>query len=98
MSVSGFSHRDAEDLNSHMESTRSNIEEEANITRQTIAEMNTDGLQGAAAEASDALSSEVQLTLNNVNGIINRFQNETASYGEQFGGSDARFAGQIGGA
>lgn len=95
--TTGVDHVALDQLNSNMEATRTNIEEEANTTRQIIAQMTGDGLQGVAAEASDALSSEVQITLNNTNGIINRLQQEAGAYAEDLTGSDGRSASQIGG-
>lgn len=98
MSTTAFDHTQADQLIAAIDGTRKNVTEQANITRQTIAQLTTEGLQGSAAEASEALSAEVQTTLNNVDGILQRYQTEVAAFGESITGSDSTFAGRIGGA
>lgn len=98
MSTTAFDATQADQLIASIETTRNNVTEQANITRQTIAQLTTEGLQGSAAEASDALSAEVQTTLNNVDAILQRYQTEVANYGDNMGSHDASFAGRIGGA
>lgn len=98
MSTTAFDATQADQLIASIETTRNNVTEEANVTRQTIAQLTTDGLQGSAAEASDALSAEVQTTLNNVDSILQRYQTEVANYGDNMGNHDTSFAGRIGGA
>lgn len=98
MSTTAFDHTQADQLISSISATRENVTEQANVTRQTIAQLTTEGLQGAAAESSDALSAEVQTTLNNVDQILTRYQEEVAAFGENMSGHDASFAGRIGGA
>lgn len=98
MSTTAFDHTQADQLVSSITATRENVTEQANITRQTIAQLTTEGLQGSAAEASEALSAEVQTTLNNVDAILQRYQTEVAAFGENMSGHDSTFAGRIGGA
>lgn len=98
MSTTAFDATQADQLISAIEATRNHVTEQANVTRQTIAQLTTDGLQGSAAEASDELSAEVQTTLNNVDAILQRYETEVANYGDDMGNHDTTFAGRIGGA
>lgn len=98
MSTTALDHTQAEQLIADVTSTREHVTEQANITRQTIAQLTTEGLQGSAAEASDALSAEVQTTLNNVDSILQRYQAEVANYASDMGNHDTGFAGRISGA
>ena len=98
MSTTAFDATQASELIADITSTREHVAEQANITRQTIAQLTTEGLQGSAAEASDALSAEVQTTLNTVDGILHRYQEEVGHYGDDMGNHDTSFAGRISGA
>lgn len=98
MSTTAFDPTQADQLISYIDGTRENVTEQANITRQTIAQLTTDGLQGSAAEASEALSAEVQTTLNNVDAILQRYQTEVSEFGGNMFGHDSTYAGRIGGA
>lgn len=97
MSTTAFDATQADQLIAAIETTRNNVTEQANVTRQTIAQLTTDGLQGSAGEASDELSAEVQTTLNNVDAILQRYETEVANYGDDMGNHDTTFAGRIGG-
>lgn len=95
MTATGFTASAADQLLSQAEAVRTNVTDRADEIRATIANMTVEGLQGTAADASNELSNDIQITLTKVDEILNRFEQELVAYGETMNQSDATSASRI---
>ena len=95
MTATGSNAQAADQLIAHAESVRSNVTDRADEIRATIANMTVEGLQGTAADASNELSNDIQITLNKVDDILNRFEVELSAYVGDMNTSDNTSASRI---
>lgn len=95
--ATGINRAEAEQLYALADQKINTVRDQAEQVKATIAQVTTEGLQGNAAEASVALSNEIQITADNTVNIIQRYQQALMEHVDNITASDNQFASQIGG-